>query len=713
MQLRIILTTLLTIGASASESTQEQTGASDRRSRFMTFGEVDLAVYAPAWAAGEALRAIGETLTTGDRTQARVMLDKLLAEWSGEVILTQEALKAATQSVERKRSKTRLPYTRALVDPWARIPPAWETLSTWYNSLPAAGRDDIASLRPFERTRSLIDSDPEYWFPPLSGAAAQRRALSLSAGQVATAWRLDRAPTLSDRATLERWLRSERRAPTHAAIESFPDRRHERLNPEPVTELYLLSRHPLELASNPDRYDPTQPTAPEHPTRRSPLGAIFPLVEPDHVVIATGSEAFSVSTSRPPRVEWTIDAQSFGPKRSQPALLLPPVFATATDRYRAFLFRTNRDEVDNHPMKQILTRQRGGKEIAFHRLVVFDAESTPPKVHMDLSEHIPETDSVCGRPVIDGDRLFVPVFRGLRRVEIDVVAFDLKRRSKLWTRHLAGRSTRWISNRDLRGVLPEVELVLYGGELLVGCSFGMLSRLDTRNGHLRGVQFFPLFNEFENRVMHANTSLARFFGLPFPSLSSPRPRYPGPGLVIERPQGPLWVTLPPGSLFLLAIDLRTWTVAWKVPVEAQTSLLGMVDGAVAILDTGIDAGSNLMSYRTIGLDGRHARFADLELSVAVSVVKNEIVDPEGPLLVGMPRLFGRQLWVPSLTALEIFDVGALADHETRRTADRVIPWPTGATGGTPYPIPGGKMVTVGRGDPGLGRLGFLEIFTTE
>jgi len=352
----------------------------------------------------------------------------------------------------------------------------------------------------------------------------------------------------------------------------------------------------------------------------------------------------------------------------------------------------------------------GVEEKAFHQLIVFDATTTPPRPYFDLSDHLPAGATVCGRPVIEGERLFVPVFQGLRRIEIEVFAFDLEHCSPIWSRHIGSQPTRWISSRDLRGLIPEVELTWYAGEVLVSTSVGLLTRLDARTGYRRGVQFFPQLDEFEHRVKGPGRNLARFFGVPFPNLPAPRPRYPAPSLVIERSTGPLWVTLPPKAMHLIAVDLRTWRVAWKVPVEAQTTLLGMVGGEIALLDTGIRIGEHRMSYRTVALDGRHSRFADLELDLHESRTRAGELDLEGPLLVGMPRLLGHQLWIPTLNALEIFDVGTVSYEETQRKAGRVVPWPSGATGGTPFPVPGGKIVTVGRGDQGLGKLGYLEIF---
>ena len=76
-----------------------------------------------------------------------------------------------------------------------------------------------------------------------------------------------------------------------------------------------------------------------------------------------------------------------------------------------------------------------------------------------------------------------------------------------------------------------------------------------------------------------------------------------------------------------------------------------------------------------------------------------------PLLVGVPRLLGTTLYVPTTAGLEVWSVEPGAEG----TADRVLPWPEGSQGGTPTPLPGGGWVVVRRGDEELGTESALEI----
>ncbi|MCA8962848.1 MAG: hypothetical protein KDC38_20130, partial [Planctomycetes bacterium] len=473
-------------------------------------------------------------------------------------------------------------------------------------------------------------------------------------------------------------------------------------------ELYLVCRYPLELASNPDRRDPTEVGEPEHPDRRTPLDAIFPLIQEQRVVLATGSQLFSVTTTRPSRVEWSFESTSFGTSRPNPSLLLQPVVLTSNRDHFAVLFRTARDEANRHTSNHLFDVQRG-RDQGLNRLFVFAQPQgeEPPSLVCDVGEILEESATVCGKPVLIGRRLYVPTFSGVADVELRVTAIDLDRRQRLWQRSLGTRRTTWMCAHDLRGLLPSVELTSYGGEILIGTSFGTLVRLGAETGDYRGVQFYPQYDELEHRV-RSNTRPI-FFGVLFVQLPAPRLRYPAKSPVIDTPRGPLWITLPPDSTNLIAMNLRTWTIEWRVPVERQTSLLGPLDGEIALLDVGVRCDGNTMSFRTVDTAGRHRRFFDLTLSVTSSPSPTGTADPEGPLLVGMPRRFGANLWVPTLAGIELFDLSDGA--ETRRVPRQVVAWPSGATGGTPYPLPGGGWLTVGRGDAGRGTLSYLEIYS--
>ena len=94
-----------------------------------------------------------------------------------------------------------------------------------------------------------------------------------------------------------------------------------------------------------------------------------------------------------------------------------------------------------------------------------------------------------------------------------------------------------------------------------------------------------------------------------------------------------------------------------------------------------------------------------QIVLKVAMEPYEAEDVGQPLLVGAPRLAGGDLWIPTLAGLEIRDVRTPGAEETCR----LVAWPPGAHGGTPFPLSGGRLMTVYLGDITRGIGGFVEI----
>ena len=69
---------------------------------------------------------------------------------------------------------------------------------------------------------------------------------------------------------------------------------------------------------------------------------------------------------------------------------------------------------------------------------------------------------------------------------------------------------------------------------------------------------------------------------------------------------------------------------------------------------------------------------------------------------------GDEVWIPTVSGLAVWDLRFPTAEPAGPT--RLLPWPAGSLGGTPFPLPGGRIATISRGDVEMGTESVFEIF---
>lgn len=706
-----LLVALIATGhAQDPPSEPEPSGSETNRiaptTRRLPIGPVTLPFYAPSWLGGDGWPRFDEVLAEDDRVGLRSMLERLVGELDGNAIAPSEPERSTTGE-------------------WIRVPPPHELLADWWRrTVP----DDF--VVPDGWIDSQVDAprstSPVLWLPATRGELRTWLELAWEAARVDDLWLVrcgleisgGRLPAPLDGSELDAWLSKARGATRASANESpwrstFPSQQSDRNAELEGDRLYLEASLPIELAPTPSlaasRY--SERRLGDGEVRRTPLDSIYPLVSDDAVVLGTGSEAIGISLQPPFGITWSVRSHELGFARSWPALLLPSIVPVAWKDRLIINFRTSREEHKNGLTNYLIAGGQEQLELPYHRPFEVQLQSsdrgTSTIAHRRLHSALPDDATPCGPPLVRGDRVYLPYFQGFREVELHVIAHDLVRDETLWDRFVGAYEVDWLCDRDLRNYLPEVFLDEYAGELLVHTNQGFLFRLGAARGDWRGAFCYPR-HELEELFVGVH---ATYRGLRMQGLPDPRPRYPGPSLLLDRgaERAPLWVVLPADARHVIAIDLARWELAWTQPVPRQTQLLGGDQNEILLLDNDIAVGEHELELRRLDPNtGRHRELRPLSLACRESKRLGGKPDPAGPLLRGVPRKVGSEIWVPTLRGLEVFDATARGTEPLEPA--RVWKWPDGAVGGTTIPLGPGRLLTVHRGDEGLMTQGFLELF---
>lgn len=755
----------------ADEKSTKKPGEPNLSVRRLLVGSVSLPFYAPAWLGGDGWPRFREVARAEDEVGLRAMLVRLASEIEGRAIAPPESERSGSTEWIRVA-----PPAEALRRWWQQIAPKDLVLPS---SLLQAGITDSPTDPPLLSTSPplwlsppgepmlrwkqiaweggrleelwLVDRSVRSSFPEAASASdsvsspeAVSSPDSASSGEGAT--QPSNVHALAQDSRIRRWLHRSR---GHLRIKpkeseyrsSFPTGQFASDPELPESgKLYLESSYPIELAPSPSlAADGARPRRRGTPTtRRSTLGSIYPILGPDQAILGTGSEAFAIKLSAPSSVLWSIRSSDLGFPRSWPALLLHAVAPIPWRDTLWTLFRTAREETKNGSISYITLGGEYQRGLSYHRMVGLRSPTTPdasprrvapggsilsrepkPRLDLKIDRAVPADATICGPPLVRGDVIFVPYFRGFREIEVSLLAYDLANSSVRWEQFLTSYSVDWLSAADLRNLLPEVFLEEYAGDLLVTLNHGLVVRLGARRGDQRGAFCYPRHRLEELFV--GSRSIIR--GYRMQGLPDPRPRAPGPSFILEpkatdptntkKQRGPLWVVLPPDGRHVLGIDLDTWELAWTQPVPRRTHLLGHDEHGIVLVDLDIPLGEHELKLRRLDPEtGRHLQLKNIRLACRESKRPGGDPDPVGPLLRGIPRAVGSQLWIPTLTGIEVFSLNPAAPEEDDSPLDptRVWPWPNLSTGGTPIPVGSGRILTVHRGDAGLMSSGFLEIF---
>ncbi len=671
-------------------------GQESSSTRLVPFGNISLPFLSPAWAGGDALAATRELLR---ETNADLgpFLERLLSQGAGELLY----FKKPTRTSE-----------------WLRIGPAWEAWRGFLGTLEPESRTVfLAALSRYERTRSepiesvSIGPGSEWLFSPAHREPARvLLALAWEKGQLDRVSLLTRSQQV-DSPAAKRWLELTRREEVRAESSwqsTFPGDRRETPIESDVVALRKTGVVQLNYRKNPHY----EQVFSKLKTRRSPIGAIFPLLNPTGAILYEDRRAYGIEFENS-TIEWLVSADQLGVDRPDSReihleSLIDPIVPVAFDRRVLVPFRSSRPKASNNSM--IIYSGPKFRE-GLYRTAIFAIPERAGQVS-PLGQRpnrqvrggviaAPNGEyTQCGPALAVRDLVVIPRSRGFLQNEISLWAFDRDSGSLRWSRTLGRADPQAFPAFDLREILPTVYLKAWAGELLVSHNLGWLSRVGIEDGSYRGAYLYPRYglDDLPNR---GKTSIQR---IQFLGLAEPRLRNPGPSRVFERPgQGPLWVVLPPDSRHLLAINLDTWENEWPhQEAGRQEMVAGFVDQEVLLLNAEVLEGEWSIGLRRIDLEGRHRALASLKIRQVEKTSTNGPIGPFSPILVGAPRLVGRQIWVPTHTGLEIWELDQI-DSSSAAPPARILPWPYLSEGGTPIPIDENRLITISRG--------FVEFFS--
>ncbi len=664
--------------------------------REISLGDVRIPFYLPAWAGEHPLDPIEALMESGRPEEAADMLERMEEELAGNLLPPQGQLGRGAET---------------------RAGSSDEVLARWARGRAARGvplpRFSMRSAEP------LGGASPLLWHPDGGALAQSRLELALERGDLDLALRL---VWCANRPSLPPELR--RLVEIHAArglepappVENGTAWRSTRQPPSP--EGFALPRElrrvfaPLDLGQTPAPCDPADlpESLGERSPRRMPLPPLHALVNDAALWLPTGSAGLRIRHRGTAELEQVLVlAPSRFPQMRQVAGI--PI---AAGEWILASARTGEPErastIDYTPIDQV-----SEPRLVFQRpiLIRSDGSSAESVASVPGLGEIDAAWNLAGAPLFHEGVAYLPLCRGWHEVEMAIAALDLYEGALDWQRRLGVASIHWHSKHDLEALLPALELLAFGGDLVIVTPLGFLARLDRRTGENRGVLSYP-----RREPAPATGAEIRVGGSRYRTRPAPRIRAPGP--VVYLPRGasapPLLVLLPPDSRALLGLDLEAWSLAWRHELSALTQLLGESAGEILLLDAEIPRGGREVELRRIDPATGRLLSTPERLLLGSPPARPPIGEaPESsPLLTGVPRLAGREVWVPARTALEVFrlDRGALPKQPRAggRPPDLVLPWPEGCTGGTPIPLPGGRLALIGRGDVGLGTRGTLEIF---
>lgn len=662
--------------------------------RTLPFGDRLLPVFQPPWLPGTAL----ETL--------RVWLDE-------EPIRGADAL----QRVTLELSGCLLGVDPAEPnEPWLRAGDPAETFRQF------VGRDPVIRLAyELHGDEPVASESPLFWHPDERATAARAFDFAVEEKHLLNTLRLQASPNfprhvsrelrgwLSDAGSMNAGTRFRSTFPTPLLA-----------SPEPLPEFLRLD---LQVSLDPPRGSETDLIhAPDAgriegraDLRRLPLAEFYPLVADDLFVVSIGSRIMAISNGPQPRVVWQSSAGQFG------ATLYQVHAAAAGGEYLALVVR--RPTSQSPPVVMTSLGAGGLKEgldtLSFNRVELLQREADDSLgfevVSGELADALEEATAgatVSAPPLFADDCLYLLLSRGWSQVRLEVVAIDLVDAEVRWRRQLGATEPMLsLGVYDFRGVLRTGQLVPVGSDLLVAHDAGWLARVDRSTGAYRGILGYPRYKMQDH--VHESSSFSTN-GVQFQTLAAWRSRYLGP--VVYRSTATRDVALgetrvlilPPDSRHLLSVDPFGWRIAWHSSELTATTMLLGVDGDVAVLlDCGTPRGTHELKLRRFDLNTEEELPATtLRLDARFETTREHWWLPTSELLVGVPRLVGSAVWIPTLLGIEAWELSQL-DEERHR----VVVWPQGAFGGTVVPIPGNRWVAISRGVSELKRPSVLEVLS--
>ncbi|MGE3163608.1 MAG: hypothetical protein AB7O52_01740 [Planctomycetota bacterium] len=659
--------------------------------RKLPYGDRLLPVFQPTWAPRNPLEVIEEWLHD-DPVGAADAIQRVVLELAGCLLAPTECDVAA---------------------PWLRVPGAAAALrqlvaAERFARLPVAGDDEFP-----------WPENPIFWYPPAAPAAGRAFDFAFEDGDLLEALRLATSANRPEGLSRElvSWIARSCAPPPSTMHSTFPDASSgPRPRPAPAAlslDFQLVLTPPrgseTDLLSNPWE---DQSLATDAEVRALPLAEFYPLASPDLVMLSVGSRILTISNEDSPQLIGQSRHSDFG------ATLFQAHAPTAGGDYLAFLVRRPVSQDPQVVMTELgrppLGRERiseGFEGLAFNRIELLrqtNAGGSYEPVPQRLAAVVEEATAgatVCAPPRFADGCLYVLISRGWTEVQFEVIAIDLARAEVRWQRPL-GVTKPLLSLNDFRGMQRRGQLEPVGSDLVVIHDGGWITRVDRSTGGLCGVLGYPRHTMRES--LHTASGFS-FKGVEFKNFPAWRGRYLGPIVPLDLDRDrPGLLFLPPDSRHLLLIDLVDWRVRWfSGELTATTLFTGVQDGVAVLLDCGVPRAGNELTLRRIDWrSGAELPSAKLELEARIEAAKDHWWLATSPLLVGVPRLVGRELWIPTLAGLETWDVVAPGEP-----SHRVVPWPNGAFGGTLVPLPGERWASIGRGVPELRRPSVLEIFS--
>ena len=332
----------------------------DGDTRELEIAGVRIPCYGPTWGGEHPLRLLTERLEADESSAVMAALDRVATGLDGRLLP---------------------PLAEPRSERFPRIGPAEEVLGTWAAGL--AGLELRAGGVPrADHRRALSGGDRTLWDPAARDVAQRRLEIAVADGRFGDALRLLASPN-QPRVTpeLETWLRQHLGdaatpagqtpgwhscAPTATQATSLPARL-----PHELRMVYQLSDGP----EAPERF--LRPVTGEPPEldaadlrdlpRRVPLGAIYPLVSEDRLLLPIGSELLVFQHTGSPRL---VSTQLLGPTRHA-GLLHLPVMPVATSHSLVVRARTGQTQ---HASTFFYTYGRDGawKPPVFNRPALLD-----------------------------------------------------------------------------------------------------------------------------------------------------------------------------------------------------------------------------------------------------------------------------------------------------------------------------------------------------
>ncbi|MFN0059248.1 MAG: hypothetical protein ACKVX7_12380 [Planctomycetota bacterium] len=676
---------------------------------------LELPFYDPAWGEGRPLELLAQALADDDDVRALDMLTRIIAELDGALMVPPPPPDARQLDVDCRDT--------------LRVPPSHEVLAAWVARLSPIARERLATLS----RRLPADAKPVragsacLWLPELRAEAIERLELAIENADTEAAWLIASALHPIDDAALGFIARPQTTVATAYSpwTNTFP--RPDALSDAPrslltARSLRLETKIPVPLAtyaadesifsSQSDDPNKRRDRGFVHKldalSRETPPNAIYPLLGTNEVLFAAGSEVFAIDTESDYKRLWTVFAGAQGRPKPSEDLIYTPSTPIASSGYQVLLFRTERpeDNLRGCLYAEVVSAPSSDLSIGFNHAYIFRSTTgRQPPTLVAYVKSLPPDSTICAPPLIANERLYLLAVRGLVHQELTLYCLRLTDGGIEWQRRLVNIKREWLASEDAHTLVPEARLAAVLGDIIVITGVGWVARVGADVGDYRGGLVYSRHDERD--LPHVESGVNRY---KLRKLPRPRLRYPGPDLVLSRDKrSPLFVFLASDARDLIAMDLERFTVEWAHAAEPQCQLLGQVGDELLLLDTTIAADGKEVRLRSVYTNGLLA--ADPQQIILDSPELNYTAGnrARAPVLMGVPKLIGRELWIPTVRGLEIRALG----FDAPTSAPNILPWPTTADGGTPYLLPNGKLLTITRGNRELGKVSCVEIFDVD